>query len=73
MEYPDFTRAFGPLTKLLEPWEVEELIRTGYVAVAVGKETPRRVFTLRVVAEESEIRETDFSQAKRPPWVKGPT
>src|SRR4051812_22204632 len=41
--------------------EMEELFRDGFVAIAVGD---RRVFTLRLEWAESDIPETDFSNAK---------
>ena len=67
MEITEFEKQFGYLTEMLTPEEVEELIATGSVAVSVGD---KRVFTLRLVAEESEIPEQDFSKAEIGKWHK---
>lgn len=52
MNWPDFRKEFPYF--VLSPEELDELLRDGCVAVGVGN---RRVFTLRIEAEESDIPE----------------
>lgn len=50
MNYRDLKKQFPDLELTLG--EVCELARDGFVAVAVGHDKPRRVFTLRIEAAE---------------------